>query len=111
MVSNSPSVVYSLREIMAPPNVTDNAAAGQFEIHTEGGTALLRYLLEGDRIDLVHTEVPAQFQGKGYGEALVRAALDYARREQLKVVPTCPFVRRFIAKHRQYADLVAPRGE
>jgi hypothetical protein len=94
---------------MAPPNVINNVAAGQFEIHTDSGMALLRYVLKADRIDLVHTEVPPQFQGKGFGEALVRAALDYARREKLKVVPTCPFVRRFLTKHQEYAELVARR--
>jgi hypothetical protein len=60
-------------------------------------------------MDLIHTEVPSQFQGQGFGEALVRAALDYARREKLKVVPTCPFVRKFLSKHQEYADLVARR--
>jgi predicted GNAT family acetyltransferase len=93
---------------MATPTVTNNSAAGQFEIDTGAGTALLRYVPEGDRIDLVHTEVPPRFQGNGYGEALVRAALEYARREELKVVPSCPFVRKFISKHREFGDLVAP---
>jgi predicted GNAT family acetyltransferase len=92
---------------MATPNVTNNAAAGQFEIHTEAGMALLRYVLEDDRIDLVHTEVPPECQGNGFGEALVKAALDYARRERLKVVPTCPFARRLLAKDPAYADLIA----
>ena len=95
---------------MATPNVTNNTAAGQFEIHTEAGTAVLRYLPEGDRLDLVHTEVPDQFQGRGFGDALVRTALDYARQEGLKVVPTCPFVRKFLARHQEYADLVARNG-
>lgn len=92
---------------MATPKVTNNTAAGQFEIHTEQGTAFLRYLPEGDRLDLIHTEVPSQFQGKGYGEALVRAALAYARQENLSVVPTCPFVRHFLTSHSEFADLVA----
>ena len=92
---------------MATPNVIDNVAASQFEIHTEADMALLEYVLEGGRLELLHTEVPPQFRGRGFGEALVRAALDRARGENLKIVPTCPFVRKFLARHREYADLIA----
>jgi predicted GNAT family acetyltransferase len=88
------------------PNVTNNAAAGQFEIHTEAGIALLKYALRGDTLDLIHTEVPRQFEGRGYGAALVKTALEYARAEQMKVIATCPFVKKFIVRHNEYADLV-----
>jgi uncharacterized protein len=88
------------------PNVTNNAAAGQFEIHTEAGNALLKYALNGDTLDLIHTEVPHQFEGRGYGAALATTALEYARAERMKVIATCPFVKKFIMRHKEYADLV-----
>ena len=89
----------------ASSTVIHNAAAGQFEIHTGGGPALLRYALRGDTIDLLHTEVADEFEGKGFGSALARAALDYARGNKLTVVPTCPFVRSYLERHPEYADL------
>ena len=84
-----------------------NAAAGQFEVRTEQGLARLKYVPEGDVLDLVHTEVPEGVKGTGIGSALARAALDFAREQQLSVKPTCPFVRTFIARNAEYADLVA----
>lgn len=87
--------------------VTNNAAAGQFEIRTAAGTSLLRYVPTGEQLDLVHTEVPVADQGKGYGEALVKAALEHARTEQLRVVPSCPFVQAYLEKHPEFKELVA----
>ena len=89
------------------PAVTHHAGASQFEIHTDVGPALLRYRIDGAALDLLHTEVPKSLEGGGYGSALVRAALDYARSNSLKVIPTCPFVRAYMMRHHEYDDLKA----
>lgn len=65
------------------------------------------YRLNGDVIRLIHTEVPAEFGGRGHASTLARSALDDARARGLKVKPDCPYVRSYIAKHPEYADLVA----
>lgn len=88
-------------------NVSHNPAAGQFEIRTESGTALLRYAHRGADLDLIHTEVPDTLEGRGYGAALAKAALEYARAEKLKVIPSCPFVSTYIKRHPEHAELVA----
>jgi uncharacterized protein len=88
-------------------NVSHNPAAGQFEIRTESGTALLRYAHRGPDLDLLHTEVPAPLEGEGYGGALAKAALDFAQAERMKVIPSCPFVTSYIERHPEYAGLVA----
>ena len=87
------------------PTVVNNPAAGQFEIRTDGGIAVLTYVQRGDALDLVHTRVPHALEGKGYGGALAKAALDYARAMGLKVIPTCPFVSMYLRRHKEYADL------
>ena len=92
------------------PAVTHNAAASQFEIHTDAGLALLKYTTSGTTLDLIHTEVPASIEGGGYGSALVRAALDHARASHLTVIPTCPFVRAYMRRHHEYDDLRASPG-
>jgi predicted GNAT family acetyltransferase len=87
--------------------VSHNPAAGLFEIRTEAGTAQLSYAHAGEDLELIHTEVPPALEGKGYGSALARAALDYARRERIRVIPSCPFVADYIARHPEDAALVA----
>lgn len=57
---------------------------------------------------LTHTEVDPAFEGHGIGSMLVRAALDDIRRQGRRAVPACPFVRGWIDRHPDYADLVRP---
>ena len=86
--------------------VSHDPARNRFEIRTGAGTALLTYQRHGDVIEMMHTEVPDASEGRGYGAALASAALDFARREGAKVVPSCPFVAAYIERHPDYADLV-----
>ena len=83
--------------------VTHNEAQGQFEIALGDQNAVLQYRRTQDRISLLHTEVPEDFRGRGLGEQLVRAALDFAHFHQLKVVPVCPFVKAYLQKHPEAA--------
>lgn len=61
----------------------------------------------GDHVVLPHTEIDPSAQGQGLGAVLVRGALDDLRRRGRSIVPTCWYVREFIAGHPDYADLVA----
>jgi hypothetical protein len=57
-------------------------------------------------LSLVHTEVPAELEGHGIGGRLAKAGLEFARQENLKVVPSCPFVAAYIRRHPEYLELV-----
>jgi predicted GNAT family acetyltransferase len=85
------------------PTIRNNTAAGRFEIELEGEVGVLDYEVADGRMIMPHTEVPVAHRGRGYGEMLARAALDYAREQSLRPVPICPFVRSFIARHPEYA--------
>ena len=65
------------------------------------------YVLRDGGIIFVHTQVDDAFEGQGVGSALARAALDDARARGLAVEPRCPFIRGWIQRHPDYADLVA----
>jgi predicted GNAT family acetyltransferase len=56
---------------------------------------------------LVHTEVEPAFEGQGLGARLVAGALEDLRARGLKLVPQCPFVRAYLRRHPDQADLVA----
>jgi predicted GNAT family acetyltransferase len=82
-----------------PQQVTDNQAESRFELDADGHQAVLLYRRNGDRLVLVHTEVPEQLEGRGLGGALVRAALARAARDGLTLVPLCPFARGWLQRH------------
>jgi predicted GNAT family acetyltransferase len=72
----------------------------RFVAPLDDGEAELVYSMFGDDvIDLQHTEVPRSAQGHGVGDALVRAALAYAREQHLQVMATCPYVQAWLRRH------------
>ena len=88
--------------------VTDAAARHRYEITIDGevaGYAQYRDPRPGVRT-FTHTVVHDRFRGRGVAGELVGAALDDARSRGLAIEPFCPYVRAFVAKHPEYADLV-----
>jgi predicted GNAT family acetyltransferase len=84
-------------------NVVMNDDLHRFEMMVDGQIAFLRYGREGDRMILVHTEIPKRLEGHGLGTVLALAALDHARANDLTVVPRCPFVKAFLERHPEKA--------
>lgn len=65
-----------------------------------GKEAELLYSYFSDSLlNLEHTEVPPEGRGQGVGDALIRAALAFARERGLGVVATCPYAQRWLAGH------------
>lgn len=86
-------------------DVRQNTEHHRFELDVDGHKAVAYYRLGTGVITFTHTEVPEALSGKGIGSRLVRGALEAARAQGLKVVAECPFVRGYIAKHPEFADL------
>jgi hypothetical protein len=87
--------------------IRNNAAAHRYELEVDGHLAIAEYRLRPGRISFIHTEVPDALAGRGVGKRLVKAALDDARAQGLKVVPICPFVKHYIETHPEEQDLLA----
>jgi predicted GNAT family acetyltransferase len=89
--------------------VADNPGQEQFEISVDGervGLAAYRLSRAKNLIAFIHTEIDPGHEGEGLGGRLAAAALDSARERGLAVLPFCPFIRGYIEKHPEYADLV-----
>lgn len=85
--------------------VVNNAERHRFELREAESTARLVYRIDGDVIDLVHTEVPKALAGRGIASELAAAALEFAAERGLLVRPTCPFVRAYLKRHPHAAKL------
>jgi len=81
------------------PEVVDDVARERFVVASGGVESQLQYRLKGDRLVLVHTEVPEELSGRGIGGALVAAAVERAAREGLTVAPSCPYARGWLERH------------
>lgn len=91
---------------MASHEVRHNEKFHRFEAGEPPNLAKLNYRPAGYSVDLVHVEVPAEYQGQGLAGKLAEAALNWAREQKLKVIPSCPYVQGYLGKHPEYSDLL-----
>jgi predicted GNAT family acetyltransferase len=61
----------------------------------------------GSRVILDHTHVDDRLRGTGAGARLVAAAVQWARAEQRRLLPLCPFANSVFDKTPAYADVRA----
>lgn len=88
-------------------NIRHDQAQSRFESDHEE-PAVLAYDKKADgTLDLHHTTVPPSLEGQGVGSQLVRYVIDHARAEGVKIIPTCSFVRGWLDRHPDQADVVA----
>jgi predicted GNAT family acetyltransferase len=81
---------------------------GRFVIERAGEiVGELYYRLAGTRAIITHTEVAPQLRELGLGRLLVDAAAQWARSENVKLVPLCSYAGRVLAESPQYADVLA----
>jgi predicted GNAT family acetyltransferase len=89
--------------------IVDRPEAQRYEALLEGEVAgFLEYRLAGPRRILLHTEVPPKYGGRGIGGALARHVVDEARTSGARVTAKCPFIRTWLTRHPEYADLITP---
>lgn len=93
-------------------HVRHNAAEHRFTADVGAGEdAVLAYEeLAGGVLDLQHTVVPSEARGVGVADALVQAAVAYARAHDVQLVPTCPYVAAWLQRHPREADVFVGAG-
>jgi uncharacterized protein len=93
---------------MADVETSRNSAAHRYEAHVDGELAgFAAYEATDSLVIFTHTEVADRFEGRGVGSTLARFALDDVRADGTRrVLPRCRFIKGWIGKHPEYADLV-----
>ena len=92
-----------------PYTIAHDLAMNRFQTVLEGQTAALDYTRNGSWVVMTHVGVPPPIEGRGVASVLTKAALDWARTEQLGVVAQCPYVAAWIRRHPDYLDLLEQR--
>jgi predicted GNAT family acetyltransferase len=91
------------------PDISNRQERHQYELDIDGKLAAwIHYRMHGeDTIELVHTEVKPEHEGKGLASKIATFAFDDARARGLKVIPTCTYLQNFLKRHGEYQDLLA----
>ncbi len=81
---------------------------GSFFIEEDGEVkAEITYSKAGNtKIIIDHTEVSDELQGEHIGKALVEHAIAYARKNELTVIPLCPFAKSVIERDESLQDVL-----
>ena len=85
----------------------NSGSKGQFTLMEDGKQiGMMTYSMAGnEKMIIDHTEVDPAFKGKGMGEKLVIAGAEYARKENLKILPLCPFAKNIFSKNKEIQDV------
>jgi predicted GNAT family acetyltransferase len=92
-------------------SLKDNTELNRFELDVDGSTAFLEYKRSRDWLFLNHTEVPEIIGGKGVASAVIQKSFQYAKDNNYKIVPICPFVQSFLKRHPEWNEIVVPDVE
>jgi len=86
----------------------NNETKGFFRVVEDGKEAgRMTYSWAGEKKFIIdHTEVDAAFNGRGVGKKMVLAAVEYARKNELKIIPLCPFAKSVFDKTEEIRDVL-----
>jgi predicted GNAT family acetyltransferase len=86
----------------------NNDTKGVFKAFENGKEAgNMTYSWAGkDRFVIDHTDVNPEFNGKGVGKKMLLVAVEYARKNNLKIIPLCPFARSVFDKIEEIRNVL-----
>ncbi|AXQ24190.1 N-acetyltransferase [Acinetobacter wuhouensis] len=88
----------------------DNQHNGEFYLDNEQGKRIaeISYVWSGEqKIIANHTWVDDSLRGQGMARQLLDVLVDFARKKQLKIVPTCSYVEVMFRREKSFSDVVA----
>lgn len=94
---------------MAKIEQEDNGKKGRFIIYENDEFAgAMTYTWAGnDKFIIDHTSVEEKFGGKGFAKDLVMAGVAYARENDVKIIPLCPYAKSRFDRDKSIADVLA----
>jgi len=74
----------------------DNKVIGVINFHKSG---------DGRSLIVSHTGVDREYEGQGIAAAITKYLMDYARSNNLRIIPFCSYTRAYLERHSEYTDL------
>lgn len=98
---------------LASLKTQNNTEEQRFMLQLEEAAAFIDYKVgkSGD-LYLIHTEVPDAMEGQGVGHKLVRESLELIEKDNLKIIPLCPFIKSYLKDHiEDYRHLLSEKAK
>ena len=86
--------------------VADVAETVDEDFDCSGFAGVVEYDNDGETITLTHTEVDPSYGGRGIGSKLAEFVLADVASEEMPVSVECEFLRGYIDKHPEYAEIL-----
>jgi len=82
----------------------------KFSIIIDGLESHIEYVKNNRVLNVVHTYVPSLLRGRGIAAKLVEAVIEYAKRNDFKIIPSCSYVKSYFDRHSEYKGLLYNTG-
>lgn len=82
---------------------------GSFFIEEESKriAEMIYVMAEPKKMIIEHTEVDDSLKGQGIGLKLLNELVDFARHQNIKVVPICSYAKAMFHKHEELGDVLS----
>jgi len=73
----------------------------------ENPLAEMTFVNSSDKFIIIdHTIVSDDLKGQNVGRLLLKELVDWARKENKKIMPLCPFAKAEMEKNKEYTDMI-----
>ena len=105
---NSFLYFYDLRSLTLNIQQKDDGKHGAFEMYDHDALAgEMVYTWAGEKLFIIdQTDVADDYRGQGVGRKLLDAVVDFARNNQIKIIPLCPYAKSVFDKDPSIRDVL-----
>lgn len=101
-MSGTPSQVSDIE-------IVDEPASQRYVLKSQPSDAHISYVIRRDDViayDLVHTFVSPDLRGGGLASRLAKFAIEHARQDGHKIIPTCSYIATYMQRHPEDNDVL-----
>jgi uncharacterized protein len=87
--------------------IKHNKELQKFYFTENGKECYAKYVMDDSKtLNILKVYVHPDLRNKGIAGKLAKSALDYAKENNLKVIPTCSYADYFVSKNKEYEALL-----
>ncbi|HEX9025726.1 MAG TPA: GNAT family N-acetyltransferase [Clostridium sp.] len=78
--------------------------------NSQNALAEITFVPDGEsKIIVNHTYVSESLRGQGIALKLVKKVIEYARKENIKIIPLCSYVEKVMTRNEEYKDVLSEK--